>query len=406
MTARRFVDTGVLLYSISRDRDEAPKQERAAALLQADDLALSIQVLQEFYVQATDARRADALPHDLAAGLVRAWMRFPVQEMTPRLHELALEIEAEHGLAYWDATVIAAAQSLGCADIHSAELRLGQRVGGVTVVNPFRCAAMLFGPLTKPRQTVMEIMPASSVRRRSMTSGGVTAEVVRALGRDQVEVSFQAPLHLLVLFEQGARRKLAFAPAEHAYCERHELRRAVCFYFEPARPPGLSEALVPRLSFEDAALSDTALKVARLIESTSCDIAAYFEALCAVLAHELVRAGGEEQVKGGLAPWQQRAVVAYMEEHLGEPVKLATLAALVRLSPHYFCRAFKQSFSVPPHRYHTALRIEQAKALLARPSSSVTEVGLSMGFQETSSFTALFHRTTGLTPTAYRRSLL
>ena len=78
----------------------------------------------------------------------------------------------------------------------------------------------------------------------------------------------------------------------------------------------------------------------------------------------------------------------------------------VRLSPHYFCRAFKQSFGVPPHRYHTALRIERAKALLARRSSSVTEIGLSMGFQETSSFTALFHKTTGLTPTAYRRSLL
>ncbi len=50
--------------------------------------------------------------------------------------------------------------------------------------------------------------------------------------------------------------------------------------------------------------------------------------------------------------------------------------------------------------------MEQAKAMLARPSPSVTEIGLSMGFQETSSFTAAFHRTTGLTPTAYRRSLI
>ena len=138
MSARRFIDTDVLLYSISRDTAEAGKHQRAVALLQADDLALSIQVLQEFYVQATHTSRPDALPRDLAAGLVRAWMRFPVQEITARVHENALEIEAEHGLAYWDSTVIAAAQALGCVEIHSEELRHGQQVGGVTIVNPFR----------------------------------------------------------------------------------------------------------------------------------------------------------------------------------------------------------------------------------------------------------------------------
>src|SRR5690242_20026565 len=109
MTARRFIDTDILLYSISRDRAEAPKHQRAVALLQADDLALSVQVLQEFYVQATHPGRPDALPHELAADLVRSWMRFPVQEITSRVHEAALEIEAAHGLAYWDSTVIAAA---------------------------------------------------------------------------------------------------------------------------------------------------------------------------------------------------------------------------------------------------------------------------------------------------------
>jgi AraC family transcriptional regulator len=61
---------------------------------------------------------------------------------------------------------------------------------------------------------------------------------------------------------------------------------------------------------------------------------------------------------------------------------------------------------MPPHRYHTSLRIERAKTLLAKPFSSVTEVGLTMGFQETSSFSVAFQKTTGLTPTAYRRSLL
>ena len=60
---------------------------------------------------------------------------------------------------------------------------------------------------------------------------------------------------------------------------------------------------------------------------------------------------------------------------------LATLAGLARLSTYYFCRAFKQSFGVPPHRYHTSRRIEQAKVMLAARKHSVTEIGLTLGFE-------------------------
>jgi AraC family transcriptional regulator len=62
-------------------------------------------------------------------------------------------------------------------------------------------------------------------------------------------------------------------------------------------------------------------------------------------------------------------------------------------------------FGLPPHRYHTSRRIERAKALLAKPVFSVTDIGLTLGFSETSSFTAAFRKATGLTPTAYHRSL-
>ena len=66
-----------------------------------------------------------------------------------------------------------------------------------------------------------------------------------------------------------------------------------------------------------------------------------------------------------------------------------------RLSPFYFCRAFKQSFGLPPHRYHNGRRIERAKSLLAKPASSVTEIGMTVGFSETSSFSAAFRKATG-----------
>ena len=155
---------------------------------------------------------------------------------------------------------------------------------------------------------------------------------------------------------------------------------------------------------------DTALKLKTLMESAGADNRLYLEALGTVLAHELVRLNAgtpriETQVRGGLAAWQERTVRSYIEEHVTEHIRLATLAQLVRLSPYYFCRAFKQSVGLPPHRYHNDRRIELAKTLLAKPMSSVTDVGLAIGFSETSSFTAAFRKTTGLTPTAFRRSL-
>lgn len=134
----RFVDTNVLLYSISRDAAEASKRDRAIELLTASDLALSTQVLQEFYVQATRRTRADALSHDLAAGLVRAWSRFPVQEISLGVVMAALEIKAARGFSYWDSAIIAAAQTLGCRELLSEDLSHGQRIGDMTIVNPFR----------------------------------------------------------------------------------------------------------------------------------------------------------------------------------------------------------------------------------------------------------------------------
>jgi predicted nucleic acid-binding protein len=134
----RFLDTNILLYSISRDPAEANKRDIAIALLDADDGALSVQVLQEFYVQATRATRPDALPHDIAAALIRTWLRFKVQEITLPVMLGALEIRAAHGLSYWDAAIVAAARALGCRELVSEDMSHGREVEDVRIVNPFR----------------------------------------------------------------------------------------------------------------------------------------------------------------------------------------------------------------------------------------------------------------------------
>lgn len=138
MSVRHFLDTNVLLYSISTDGDEAEKRERAIALLDADGGGLSVQVLQEFYVQATRVTRRDPLPHVIAAGLIRTWMRFAIQDVTASILTQALDIKVTHGFSYWDSAIIAAARALGCRELYTEDMAHGRQVEGILIINPFR----------------------------------------------------------------------------------------------------------------------------------------------------------------------------------------------------------------------------------------------------------------------------
>ena len=138
MTLVRFIDTNVLLYSISTDPAETRKRDIAVALLEDDDLALSVQVLQEFYVQATRPSRSDAVDHDIAVGLIRTWLRFKVQEMTLPVLLGALDIKATHTLSYRDAAIVAAARALACRELLSEDMAHGSEIDGVRISDPFR----------------------------------------------------------------------------------------------------------------------------------------------------------------------------------------------------------------------------------------------------------------------------
>ena len=133
-----FFDTNVLLYSISSIAAEASKRERALALLDGDDGALSVQVLQEFYAQATRATRPDRLSHQIAAAFISKWTRFRLQDVTLAILNAALEIRATHRFSYWDSAIIAAARALGCRELYTEDMSHGREVEGVLIVNPFR----------------------------------------------------------------------------------------------------------------------------------------------------------------------------------------------------------------------------------------------------------------------------
>lgn len=133
----RFLDTNVLLYAISTAPDEATKHEVAIALLDADDWVLSVQVLQEFYVQATRYTKPDRIQHEQASALIEAWLRFKVQSITVPIVQAALEAKVRFQLSYWDAAIIEAARVAECRQVYSEDLSAGQDYGGIRVINPF-----------------------------------------------------------------------------------------------------------------------------------------------------------------------------------------------------------------------------------------------------------------------------
>ena len=134
----RFVDTNVLLYSVSTKVAEEAKVRKSEALLAAGDWAVSVQVLQEFYTQATRPTLEGAMSHQQAAAFVRKCCDYPVQELTLELLHAALATKERYRISYWDAAIIEAARELGCAIVLTEDLNHGQDYDGVSVVNPFR----------------------------------------------------------------------------------------------------------------------------------------------------------------------------------------------------------------------------------------------------------------------------
>jgi predicted nucleic acid-binding protein len=135
----RFVDTNILLYAVSTVPGERSKSRAALLALDGDDLAMSVQVLQEFYTQATRSAKQDRLTHEQATLLIESFvLRFPVQETTLKLLKAALAAKERFRISYWNAAIIEAARSLGCHTILSEDLNHGQDYAGVKVINPFR----------------------------------------------------------------------------------------------------------------------------------------------------------------------------------------------------------------------------------------------------------------------------
>jgi predicted nucleic acid-binding protein len=142
-----FIDTNILLYALSTDPEEAAKAAKALDLLDQPNGAVSVQVLQEFYVQATrdtktagptgSGKTTTRITHDQAVALITSWERFKVQEVTLEVMHAAFRTKKRFRLSYWDAAIIEAARAVGSNVIYSEDLNDGQDFDGVRVENPF-----------------------------------------------------------------------------------------------------------------------------------------------------------------------------------------------------------------------------------------------------------------------------
>lgn len=111
-----------------------------------------------------------------------------------------------------------------------------------------------------------------------------------------------------------------------------------------------------------------------------------------------------EPARGGLAPWQIRKVTSHIEANLDRSIKNEELAALVRLNPSHFGRAFRNSLGEPPHEYVIRRRVERAQGLMLSTDASLSEIALDCGLADQSHLTRLFRRFAGESPRAWRRA--
>lgn len=134
--AETFVDTNVLLYAASNAPAERVKSEEARRIVKDEDIALSVQVLQEFYWVSTRPNKL-ALTHNEAVRFIETWKMFPVQSISLGIVEEALLLCSRFRLSYWDAAIVAAARHMNCETLLTEDLAHGQDYDGVTVLNPF-----------------------------------------------------------------------------------------------------------------------------------------------------------------------------------------------------------------------------------------------------------------------------
>jgi predicted nucleic acid-binding protein len=134
-----FVDTNILIYAEDRDAKlkHAIARDVIMKLWDERDGVVSVQVLQEFYVNVT-RKLKKPLTSTKALRIVEEYLTWTTVENTATLLRAAIGLHHKVQLSFWDAMVVQAALEAGCERLYSEDMSNGQRFGSLVIVNPFK----------------------------------------------------------------------------------------------------------------------------------------------------------------------------------------------------------------------------------------------------------------------------
>jgi AraC family transcriptional regulator len=165
--------------------------------------------------------------------------------------------------------------------------------------------------------------------------------------------------------------------------------------------------LVPCLPKSDPLIQQIGLALKAELEANGGSDRGYVESLIHCLGMHLLKKYSAippslNPPSGKLPQLKLKQVTTYIQEHLGQDLKLADLAALIGMSPCYFAWLFKQTTGVSPHQFIIQCRLERSQQLLKHSEEPIAEIAVHCGFSSQSHLTRLFRKHFNTTPKAYR----
>ncbi len=169
-----------------------------------------------------------------------------------------------------------------------------------------------------------------------------------------------------------------------------------------------AEMLATGLDVRDSRLHEAMMRLAHEVLAPGFGAEALVEAIGMVMAVDLARhlrsiEPQPETIAGGLAPWQLRRIVGYIDAHPGVTGNVEELAALCGISCRHLRRLFKHTTKQTLHAYGRDAWVAKAKSLLCDTDRPLKEIASLMGFNDPGSFSAAFRRATGDAPRTFRQ---
>ncbi|GFE79481.1 twitching motility protein PilT [Steroidobacter agaridevorans] len=169
MTAIVFVDTNILVYAYDPAAGEKHiRATRALERLWEEQLGrVSVQVLQEFYVTATQKLKT---PRANAREVVQTYAPWVQSPTTPEIIMRASDLSESARLSFWDALIVASAEQAEASQLYTEDLNAGQIIAGVKIINPLVPTEYDLSPATPG--SVHEPTPPTYARRRRGRAAG------------------------------------------------------------------------------------------------------------------------------------------------------------------------------------------------------------------------------------------